>query len=324
MGQTPIRLSIIVPFYGVEKYIGQCLASLTGQDIPEEEYEVICINDCSPDDSERIVLEFKNKHENIVLLRHEENKKLGAARNTGLAAAKGRYVWFVDSDDYIKKDCLKELLQCCEQNDLDELHWSVQDNSGKWLIRVESSGVVTGIEELTKGSGDVTFPWNRIYKRVFLIDNNLWFNDLWGGDVIHSIRASDVACRVMNKPECYYVYRTDNLTSDMRSPTTAHKVISFSYILAKAIADTKQQLSTALFPLIDEFVEWRVNQSYKPILGMPIKEKRKFYHSMREEKKLRTFVMGIANRKVRFVIRFPMAVYVIHPLYGFLRSINHK
>lgn len=317
-----IKLSIIVPFYGVEKYIGQCLESLFSQDLPADGYEVICVNDCSPDDSERIVLDYQKSHANLVLVRHDINKKLGAARNTGLQAASGEYVWFVDSDDYIKKNCLGELLNYCECNELDILHWSVQDNGGKWVVKIGNSDVVTGIQELTAGSRDVTYPWNRIYKRSFLVDNGLWFNDLWGGDVIHTIQALNAAGRVMNISDCYYYYRTDNMNSDMRSPVNANKVISFSFVLAKAIDDCKTELSPVLEPLIDEFVLWRVNQSYKPILRMPIKEKKKFYKSMQSDGALRDFVLSVANKKVRTVIQYPWMAYAIHPFYGVLRRIN--
>lgn len=322
MGNMEIKLSFIVPFYGVERYIRQCLDSLYRQGIPENEYEIICINDCSPDNSEEIVLEFQNKHDNIILLRHETNKRLGAARNSGLETAKGKYVWFVDSDDYIKQNCLNELLTCCEGNKLDILHWSVQDNSGKWLKKVEDSDVVTGLEDLTNGSQDVTFPWNRIYRRDFLVGCDLWFNDLWGGDVIHTIRALDAAKRVMNKSECFYYYRTDNMGSDMRSPITANKVVSFSFVLAKAINDCKKQLSLELSPLINEFVEWRVNQSFKPVLKMTIEEKKRFYHLLRENNDLRDFVLGVADKKVSFLINHPAPVYVFHPFFRFLGSIK--
>lgn len=317
-----IKLSIIVPFYGVEKYIGQCLDSLFSQDLPADEYEVICVNDCSPDNSERIVLEYQKSHENLVLIRHEVNKRLGAARNTGLLASRGKYVWFVDSDDFIKKNCLGELLNYCECNDLDVLHWSVQDNGGNWIVKTGNSDVVTGIEELTVGSQDVTYPWNRIYNRSFLIDNNLWFNDLWGGDVIHTLQALNVANRVMNLAEFYYYYRTDNMNSDMRSPVNANKVMSFSFVLAEAIDECRTQLSPVLNPIIDEFVAWRVNKSFKPILKMPFKEKRKLYESLRSDGVLRNFVLSVANRKVRTVIQFPIVAYAIHPIYSTLKYFN--
>ena len=92
-----IRLSIIIPFYNVEKYIAECLDSVYNQDISEEEYEVICVNDASPDNSRNIVLEYQKKHSNLTLVEHEVNKKLGAARNTGRKIARGKYIWNVDS-----------------------------------------------------------------------------------------------------------------------------------------------------------------------------------------------------------------------------------
>lgn len=322
MALNPIKLSFILPFYGVERYIGQCLESIYSQDIPEEQYEVICVNDCSPDNSEQIVLQFADNHPNLKLIRHERNMKLGAARNTGMVLAQGKYVWFVDTDDYIRENCLKELLAFCEQNELEILHWAIQDNQGQWIRKVSDSGVMSGIEDLTKGSQDMTFPWNRIYLRDFLVNKNLVFNDLWGGDVIHTILALNAAQRVMNRQECYYYYRTDNMNSDMRSPDTAHKVISFCFVLAKALEDCRHQVSIVLSSLLNEIVEWRVNQSFKPVLRMPIKEKRKFYQTMHEDCVLRDFVLGVANDKVCFIVQYPMVVYLVHPLYRFLRNIR--
>ena len=116
-----IRLSIIIPFYNVEQYITQCLDSVYNQDIPEEEYEVICVNDASPDNSRDIVKEYQKNHKNLILVEHEVNKKLGAARNTGRRAAQGKYIWNVDSDDMIAPNCLREMLNMCEKSDLDVL-----------------------------------------------------------------------------------------------------------------------------------------------------------------------------------------------------------
>ena len=75
------RMSFILPFYGVERYIGECLESIYQQDIPEDQYEVICVNDCTADNSEQIVLQYAEQHPNLKLIRHEVNKKLGAAGN---------------------------------------------------------------------------------------------------------------------------------------------------------------------------------------------------------------------------------------------------
>ena len=317
-----LRLSIIVPFYGVEKYIGQCLESLFSQDLPADEYEVICVNDCSPDNSEQIVLDYQSRHDNLVLIRHEVNKKLGAARNTGLKAAKGEYVWFVDSDDYVQENCLRKIVEVCESNDLDVFHWSIKDNHNNWLKQFEESNVTTGIDDLLSGSRDMTFPWNRVYKREFLLEHDLWFNDLWGGDVIHTICSLNCAERMKNSSECYYYYRMDNMSSDMRSPVTANKVVSFCYVLGRAMDDSRDQLSPRLYSLMDECVEWRINQSYKLIFQLPIKEKRLFYHTMKENGDLKSYILVKANSKVRFLLCNPFIAYVIHPFYGFFRSLR--
>ena len=105
------RLSIIIPFYNVEQYIAQCLDSVYDQDIPENEYEVICVNDASPDASVDIVKRYQKEHSNLILIEHDRNKKLGAARNTGRKVAIGKYIWNVDSDDKIAPNCLNNLLK---------------------------------------------------------------------------------------------------------------------------------------------------------------------------------------------------------------------
>ena len=97
-----MRISIIIPVYKVENYILQCLESIY-QDVKNIDYEVIVIDDCTPDDSINIVNEFIHvkQIQNLKIIRHEENKGLGAARNTGIDHAKYEYIWFIDSDDTV-------------------------------------------------------------------------------------------------------------------------------------------------------------------------------------------------------------------------------
>jgi len=108
----------------LEKYIAECLDSVYNQDIPETEYEVICVNDCSPDNSRAIVLEYQKKHSNLRLIEHETNKMLGGARNTGLRAAQGEYIWFVDSDDFVGENIISCLLKYSNDNKLDILNFN--------------------------------------------------------------------------------------------------------------------------------------------------------------------------------------------------------
>lgn len=116
-----VRLSFIVPFYNVEPYIEECIRSLYNQDVPREEYEVICIDDCSPDNSRGIVKRLQQDYPTLRLICHTDNKRQGGARNTGMRVAQGRFIWFVDSDDYIMPHCLGRLLEIAEREELDIL-----------------------------------------------------------------------------------------------------------------------------------------------------------------------------------------------------------
>ena len=86
-------LSIIIPVYNVEKYLGECLNSLLSQNIDKSLYEIICINDGSTDGSPYILDKFKQKYPNIIVV-HQNNMGVSAARNTGIELANGNYFWF--------------------------------------------------------------------------------------------------------------------------------------------------------------------------------------------------------------------------------------
>ena len=101
-------LSFIVPVYNVEKYLTECLDSLLNQDIPHEEYEIICVNDGSTDGSLAILRQYEQKYANIRVI-DKENGGVATARNAGLDAARGEFIWFIDSDDFIRPDILPAL-----------------------------------------------------------------------------------------------------------------------------------------------------------------------------------------------------------------------
>lgn len=117
------KLSIIVPVYNVERYLLRCLDSLYAQDLEEDEYEVIVVNDSSLDGSLAIAENFSREHSNVKVVTRP-NGGLSAARNTGLEYATGEYVWFVDSDDWIESNCIPELYAFATENALDVLSFN--------------------------------------------------------------------------------------------------------------------------------------------------------------------------------------------------------
>ncbi len=104
-------LSIIIAVYNTEKYLGQCLDSILCQQVDTDSYEVICIDDCSTDSSYDILLEYASRYKNLKILQTEEGGKgPSRVRNIGLNNASGKYIWFIDSDDYIKNNSLPSIL----------------------------------------------------------------------------------------------------------------------------------------------------------------------------------------------------------------------
>ena len=211
-----IILSIIIPFYNVEQYIAQCLDSVYHQDIPEEEYEVICVNDGSPDNSREIVIEYQKTHKNLILIEHEHNKKLGAARNTGRSIARGKFIWNVDSDDYIADNCLKSILEQCERNDLDILMFNLASftNSNIEIADFPFTSYGEVIDGLTSLNNNIHYierfcpVWRYVYSKEFLDRNMIYSPEInMGEDVPYAFKSMILAKRVVFVNEVYYFYR---------------------------------------------------------------------------------------------------------------------
>lgn len=119
-----MKLSIIVPVYGVAKYLPKCVDSLLAQDISG--YEIILVDDGSPDECPQICDQYAEQYSNIKVI-HQANAGLSAARNTGIAVAKGEYICFVDSDDYWEDNVLGTLMEQVEREQLDVLRFDYQN-----------------------------------------------------------------------------------------------------------------------------------------------------------------------------------------------------
>lgn len=223
-----IRLSIIVPFYNVEKYIEECIRSLYDQDIPQEEYEVICVDDCSPDNSVAVIEDWRLKVENLKLIRHERNKKLGGARNTGLREAKGRYVWFVDSDDYVTPNCLVKLLREAEAQDAEMLlfdYATITNGKSQQVVYPKiADRLLTGDELLRQVQERwyvcVPTAWNKLYKREFLMQNGLLFTEnVMYEDTDLSLKMLAYLKRIKYTNVVAYNYRQNALSITKERPT---------------------------------------------------------------------------------------------------------
>lgn len=258
-----VRLSIIIPFYNVEQYIAQCLDSVYKQDIPEAEYEVICVDDASPDGSRDIVKEYQKKHKNLILVEHENNMELGAARNTGLRKANGKYIWHMDSDDKIEFNCLKKILTICETKQLDVLEFGFIDwypdkttSSREWEI-IRKSKVMTGQEYINAHFlpcfGQICPIWRRVYRNDFLKENCIVSPPInMGEDEPFAIHVFATAKRVAFEPQDYYYHRINraSLLGEHKQSWSAPKWYEASMVCSYYIHQVYKRIKHIVSPEI--------------------------------------------------------------------------
>ena len=208
-----MRFSIIIPIYNVSAFLPECLESVAGQSLSD--YEVVCVDDGSTDDSFGIAKGYVDAHEHWQLI-HQGNQGLGGARNTGLKHATGDYVLFLDSDDRLRPDSLRILSENLENEDL------LCFNGQRFH---EETGAYEAADSLTPESyhsGWDYFMNNalkqrdfafvcvvlRCYKRTYLLAHDLWFKPgIYHEDNLFTPLACYHAGKVKVIPDILYDYR---------------------------------------------------------------------------------------------------------------------
>lgn len=143
-----MKLSIIIPVYNTEKYIGDCVKSIFEQGISHENFEIILVNDGSKDGSLNVCNDLSKKHSNVRVI-SQENKGQSSARNVGLKNSNGKYIYFIDSDDYLNSGYLSVFLDILEKNLLDFLGFENYDTSERYISTSKTAPLELGIQ----GSG---------------------------------------------------------------------------------------------------------------------------------------------------------------------------
>lgn len=182
------KLSIIVPVYGVEKYIDKCLNSLVKQSL--KEIEIIVVNDGTKDNSQKIIDKYVKKYPDKIKSYIKENGGQGSARNYGLKKATGEYIGYVDSDDFVEKDMYKKLYNKAKENNYDIVvcgNYNVSEDYQNKNIDAFINNYNTDLENIFFGKMAV---WNKIYKRDILIKNKLEFKEkVWYEDLAFTLKA---------------------------------------------------------------------------------------------------------------------------------------
>ena len=214
-----MKLSIIVPVCNVADYLAKCLDSLLAQDLPQNEYEIIVVNDGSTDNSGEIALQYADKYENIMLI-NQANQGLSGARNTGIKQAKGDYIQFVDSDDYLEDNVLGGLMKQVENDDLDVLRFKYQNvrinaggeyeifqpyKSSSFIFDDYSSDVTQGVNFLNERFGTACYAVMFIIRKQIL-DNCIFKQGIYFEDTEWTPRMLLKAERIASSDTIVYNY----------------------------------------------------------------------------------------------------------------------
>lgn len=177
--ETPF-FSIVIPVYnGITNDLPKCLDSIWSQSLDKKLYEVICVDDCSTDNTRQWLKKESEKHSNLHIIENDRNIRQGGSRNKGVIAAKGKYIIFIDQDDYYHNESITQVYNHLRNSDLEILivdcayqYPGVESN--KLQHNFPHREVMTGDEQIEKNSIPYA-PWKFIFLRSLMVENGLFF-----------------------------------------------------------------------------------------------------------------------------------------------------
>lgn len=219
-----VGVSIIVPIYNVERYLKKCLDSLVNQTM--ENIEIILVNDASPDNSDKIMAEYEKRYKNIRCIYLKENQCLGGARNEGIKIAEGKYLTFVDSDDYLELDYCEKLYHAGLEQDADMVYSvlkMVNENGDIIGERNTYPKDFNGVIDENKRKGFINkgaYPCGKLFKRTVWQKNQIEFP--------RNLRHEDAptiplflmyahSCVFVNNSAYYYLKRSDSILNSQNA-----------------------------------------------------------------------------------------------------------
>lgn len=319
-----LKLSFILPCYNVAPYIGRCIESIENQDIPQSEYEVICVDDCSTDDTVRKIEEYQAKYPNIQLICHTENKTAGGARNTGMDAAKGEYLWFVDPDDAIVENVLGDLSKQIDRLNVDILffNYNYLDEEGKAHAIRQFDGeydmlngqdfFLTYCEK--KRLAEITSVWREVFSATYIKDNNIRYPEIKSSqDVVFAWHAYLVAQKVTAIDMIVYDHiRRPSSTTGSKGKYKTNNVISTSLLYVGEIMQLNRKImmqerfhSDLLFSCRDS-----LNTDSRNVFKMLLSEQFVFHREIQKYADLINQYKNLMNRKTKVIFNYRLP-YVI-------------
>ena len=274
------KVSVIIPIYNVEKYVEECLISVMNQTL--KEIEIICVNDGSKDHSMEIVHKYAQEDDRIVVI-HQENQGLSAARNTGLDKAKGTYVLFLDSDDWILPNTLQELYFVAEKNELDDIYFNAEvffdmaeEQESGYLNYYKRKKTYEGIyigrefaEKIMKNGDFRPSACLQMIRREWLLENNLRFYEgIIHEDNLFTLQSMMLAEKVMFLDQGYYQRRVreDSIITTEKGVKNAVGYFVCIMEMGKFLID--KELEEGYYFEIENYLAWLKKKAISYVTGL--------------------------------------------------------
>ena len=247
-------ISIIIPIYNVEQYLPKCLDSLLGQTY--KNLEIICVNDGSPDHSQEIVNQYAEKDTRVKSV-SKENGGLSSARNYGHKFVHGKYLMYLDSDDWIDPETCEKAVQIAEKYQTDVVFWNyirefenasrprhIMGESEKIFFKREETvqlqrrfvGLIGEELRHPESADSLNTAWGKLYRADIIVGHQIYFTDTWiigTEDAFFNLQVFEYVEKAVYLPECFSHYRRTNensLTQNYNPELYSRWKIRYSYI----------------------------------------------------------------------------------------------
>ena len=277
-------LTIVITVYNTEPYLKRCLDSCLNQEgVDSEDFEVVVVNDGSPDHSKLIIDKYVKEHPNIRCV-DQENQGLSVARNNGMKAASGDYIWFVDSDDWINPQSVRLIKEATVTHpDVIPIR-AINDSSNKERNKL-STKLVDGKDVLKQKDWNYCGPFY-IYRKEFMLANSFfYYPGIYHEDaeltprILYAAKTIKVVNQVL-----YYVYQTPG--SIMRSPKVK-KSYDCLFVAERLYSFTKNEVrEDYIRELFYNRISILINNGLSNIRSFDREEKKKFEQYLYEHRSL--------------------------------------
>ena len=334
-------LTFVVPCYNVEKYVQRCLDSIFACGLEEDCFEVLCVNDCSPDNTKDILKSNQKNHGNLRIINHESNKGLGGGRNTGIREARGKYLWFVDSDDEVITNGFPDALSMALEKDLDVLcfNYCRIDEEGRELSRhvvFDETSVSNGYSFVNNVFGNaivhhIGYVVRFLYRTDYLRSHQLFFPEqVHWEDTVFMPKSLLLSERIASVPHVFYAYRTNpnSISGVFGKAYPAKSIYDYSFCvggdLLRFSAEVKDDDLRNAFR--KTAIQKYINGFAIHLLRTSKKERKRFFGLIRERseevKPLKRY-MNVLNKVMLVPLVGPMATNLISRVYTIKQQLKN-